>query len=157
MEYIAEVYGLTEQFFADYPHDKYPEILSKSGRPYSCLLIDCMDKFLICIPFRSHIQHPYAYHFKNSVRSKRANSGLDYTKSVLIANNAYINTASPAIVDKDEYNETMINLPRIVREELKYITDYKNDLNNICKLHPSAWQRRYAWSTLPYFDELLRD
>lgn len=156
MEYIAEVYSLSAQFFADYPSNQYPEIAIKKNRPYSCLLIEYMDDLFICIPFRSHVRHPYAYHFKTSFRSQRSQSGLDYTKSILIKNNDYLDTATPAIVDQDEYKETMTNLPRIVREVFAYISDYKDDLNGIQKLHPKEWRRRYGCSTLPYFDDILR-
>ncbi len=157
MEYAAEIYNLSPQFFIDYPHSQYPEIAVKNGRPYSCLLIEYLDDLFICIPFRSHVRHPYAYHFKNSARSKRSQSGLDYTKSILINNNAYLDSVAPAIVDQDEYKETMVNLPLIVGEVFDYISDYKDDLNAVRKLHPKEWQRRYGRSTLPYFESFLRD
>ena len=116
MEYIAEIHSLSAKFFTDYPHSQYPEIAVKKNRPYSCLLIEYMDDLFICIPFRSHIRHPHAYHFKSSARSQRSQSGLDYTKSILIKDNAYIDATVPALVDQDEYKETMVNLPRIVQE-----------------------------------------
>ena len=157
MEYAAGIYNLSADFFADYPHDRYPEIAMKKERPYSCLLIEYLDDLFICIPFRSHVRHPYAYHFKNSARSKRSRSGLDYTKSILIKNNAYLDTITPAIVDQDEYKETIVNLPRIVEEVFDYISDFKDDLNAVRKLHPKEWQRRYGRSTLPYFESFLRE
>lgn len=40
MDYVAEIYTLTNEFYFDYPHHKYPEILRKKNRPYSCLLIE---------------------------------------------------------------------------------------------------------------------
>ena len=157
MEYIAEIHSLSADFYVDYPGNKYPEISVKKGRPYSCLLIEYMDDVIICIPYRSHVRHKYAYHFKNSARAKRCQSGLDYSKAVLIKANKYIDVASAAVVDQDEYKETIQNLPRIVKEITEYITDYKNDLNGVLKLHPREWQRRYGMSTLPYFDEFLRE
>ena len=129
MEYIAEIHSLSAKFFTDYPHSQYPEIAVKKNRPYSCLLIEYMDDLFICIPFRSHIRHPHAYHFKSSARSQRSQSGLDYTKSILIKDNAYIDATVPALVDQDEYKETMVNLPRIVQEVFSYISDYRDDLN----------------------------
>lgn len=157
MEYIAEIHSLSAQFFADYPNAQYPEIAQKKDRPYSCLLVEYLDDLFICIPFRSHVRHPYAYHFKSSARSQRGRSGLDYTKSILIKNNDYLDTSMPALVDQDEFKETMINLPRIVQGAFDYISDYKDDLNGVRKLHPREWQRRYGRSTLPYFDRFLRD
>ena len=111
MEYIAEIHSLSAKFFTDYPHSQYSEIAVKKNRPYSCLLIEYMDDLFICIPFRSHISHPYAYHFKSSARSQRS----------------------------------------------QYISDYRDDLNEVRKLHPREWQRRYGRSTLPYFESFLRN
>ena len=139
MEYIAEIHSLSAKFFTDYPHSQYPEIAVKKNRPYSCLLIEYMDDLFICIPFRSHIRHPHAYHFKSSARSQRSQSTV------------------PALVDQDEYKETMVNLPRIVQEVFSYISDYRDDLNEVRKLHPREWQRRYGRSTLPYFESFLRN
>ena len=51
----------------------------------------------------------------------------------------------------------MVNLPLIVGEVFDYISDYKDDLNAVRKLHPKEWQRRYGRSTLPYFESFLRD
>ncbi len=157
MEHDAEIYCLSSQFYSDYPRTLFPEILTKRDRPYSCLLIEYMDDLFVCIPFRSHVNHKYAYHFRHSIRSKQSQSGLDYTKLALIKNLSYIDNLIPAVVDQDEYNEVAQNLPQIVREVYKYILDYKNDLNGIYKLHTKEWQRRYGMSTLPYFDEFLRE
>lgn len=157
MEYAAEIYSLSSKFYTDYPNTQYPEIAVKKGRPYSCLLVEYMDDLFICIPFRSHVRHKYAYHFKNSARSKRCQSGLDYTKIALIKNNDYLDTTTPAVVDQDEYKEAVQNLPRIVQEAYEYISDYKDDLNGVQKLHPKEWQRRYGMSTLPYFDSFLQE
>jgi len=156
MEYVAAIYNLSAQFYSDYPHTKYPEIALKHGRPYSCLLVEYMDDLYICIPFRSHVRHKYAYHFKTSSRSRKSQSGLDYTKSILIKEDNYLDSATTAIVDQDEYKETVLNLPRITQEVYDYISDYKDDLNGVRKLHPKEWQRRYGKSTLPYFNSFLK-
>ncbi len=49
------------------------------------------------------------------------------------------------------------SLTLIVGEVFDYISDYKDDLNAVRKLHPKEWQRRYGRSTLPYFESFLRD
>lgn len=155
MEFDVEIHSLTAQFYSDYPNSKFPEIALKKGRPYSCLLIEYMDDLFICIPFRSHVRHKYAYHFRNSARSRQSESGLDYTKAVLIKNLAYIDSCHPAVVDQDEYKETMQNLERIAQEAYEYISDYKKHINGEKKLHPREVERRYGRSTLPYFEEYL--
>ena len=156
MEYLAGIYNLSAQFYADYPQNHFKEIATKKGRPYSCLLIEYIDDTYICIPFRSHVNHKYAYHFKNSDRSKRDRSGLDYTKTILIRNDVYLDSKT-AIVDQDEYKEVMKNLPRIAKEIYQYISDYKDDLNGVKKLHHREWARRYGMSTLPYFNDFLKE
>ena len=155
MDYDVGIYHLSRQFFTAYPYQQFPEIERKSSRPYSCLLVEYFDDLFLCIPFRSHIRHKYAYHFKNFARALRSQSGLDYTKSILIKDLHYLDLSTQAVVDPDEYKETMINLPRIVREVYRYLSDYTDDLNGIQKLHPKEWQRRYGKSTLPYFNDFL--
>ena len=58
--------------------------------------------------------------FKGTQRSKRTKSGLDYSKLVLIKDNEYLDNKK-AIVDKDEFNETIKHLARIVKEVNEYI------------------------------------
>lgn len=94
MKCTISIYSLSHKFYST----QYPEIAVKKRRPYSCLLLEYIDGIIICIPFRSHVHHKFAYHFKHSVRSKRTKSGLDYTKTVL----EYIDNTTKAVVDQDE-------------------------------------------------------
>lgn len=77
-----QILKLTEAFYKNYPNPPYKEILQKSHRAYDCLLLQSHYDYFICIPYRSHISHPYAYHFKESIRSKKSHSGLDYSQIV---------------------------------------------------------------------------
>ena len=104
MEFIADVYQLSQDFINDYPNSKYPELMHKLGRPYSCLLVDTHYDYFICVPFRSNINHKNAFMFHSSQRSMHSKSGLDYTKIILINKNRYID-GKKAIIDQDEYNE----------------------------------------------------
>ncbi|MDD5830319.1 MAG: hypothetical protein PUD13_03505 [Lachnospira sp.] len=56
-----------------------------------------------------------AFHFTNTLRAKKHKSGLDYSKIVIIEKSEYIDSTD-AIIDKDEFNETMVNLGRIKKE-----------------------------------------
>ena len=114
-----------------------------------------MIYLFICIPYRSNIRHNYAYLFKNSLRSRLSRSGLDYTKAVLIQNVEYLDDSVHAIVDQDEYRETVQNLPKIAKEAFAYVSDYKDVLNKKKNMHPREWARRYAMSTITYFDKFL--
>ena len=108
----CHILRLTDEFYHAYPNPPYKEILKKKHRAYNCLLFQSHYDYFICIPYRTEIRHPYAFHFTTTVRSKVHKSGLDYSKIVIIAKTDYIDSTD-AIIDKDEFNETMVNLERI--------------------------------------------
>lgn len=155
MEYDYDIYLLSQKFMNDYPLSKYPELMYKFGRPYNCLLIDTHYDYFICVPYRSYINHKNAFMFKGTQRSKRTKSGLDYSKLVLIKDNEYLDNKK-AIVDKDEFNETIKHLARIVKEVNEYIDTYVSHVHGTKTLHPREYKRRYRFSTLPYFHDILK-
>ena len=155
-EYDYQVYLLSSEFMIDYPLSKYPELMYKQGRPYTCLLIDTHEDYFLCVPFRSSINHNNAYHFKSTERSRRTRSGLDYSKTVVIRNSRYIDSTVPAIVDQDEYAEMMRNLSEITTEILDYVNSYINHRNGIRRLHHREFERKYRFSSLMYFEDILR-
>lgn len=154
MKYNVEVCQLSIKFYTDYPSTKYPEIMYKKERPYTCVLIDVKD-YYICIPFRSSIQHNDAFLFTNTIRSLENRSGLDYKKVILIKDTNYLNTTTPAIVDSDEYKMMMSNIKIIINEICDYITTYVNHIKGIKSLHRREFLRHYLYSTLPYFHNIL--
>lgn len=155
MDYLSQVYLLSSQFIQDYPASTYPELMHKQGRPYTCLLIDSHDGYFICVPFRSSINHRNAYFFKGTARSQRTKSGLDYSKIVIISDPAYIDSSTAAVVDQDEYNEMMTNLPQIVKEALSYVDTYIAHINGTALLHPKQFARQYGFTTLAYFHDIM--
>lgn len=88
------------------------------------------------------------------MRSRSHKSGLDYTKIVIIAKSEYIDNQD-ALVDQDEYNETMINLKRIKKEAMKFVEDYVNHMKGTKLLHQREFCRRYSYSPLKYFHSEL--
>lgn len=152
--YYADVRPLSREFLRAYPASQYPELMHKQGRPYSCLLIDIHADYYICIPFRSHIHHRNSYMFRGTQRSKRSQSGLDYSKIVIIHNPDYIDSAT-AVVDQDEYREMQQNLTRIVREAVQYVDGYIGHMTGKEVLRPRDYARRYQYSTLRYFHDVL--
>ncbi len=154
MEYDLDIYLLSQKFINDYPISKYPELMNKHGRPYSCLLIDTHEDYLICVPFRSSINHKNAFFFKGTKRSAKTKSGLDYSKIVLIKNTNYLDDCR-AIVDQDEYKETITHLSTIVIEVNEYIETYINHVKGIKTLHPKKFERKYKYSTLQYFHDIM--
>ena len=154
-EFDYQVLNLTQKFYTDYPDPPYKEIVRKNSRPYNCLLIQSHYGYFICIPYRSHIRHKYSFMFKNSIRSKRAKSGLDYSKIVIVADSNYIGQTD-AIVDKDEYNETRNNIEYIKNDAQEYVDDYVNYLSgNSTKYDKKEFERIYQYSTLQYFHKEL--
>lgn len=84
-----QVLNLSPKFYRDYPETKYVELMRKQDRPYNCLLIQSHYGYFICIPYRTEINHKYAYKFKRSKRSKMHKSGLDYSKIVIVQNKEF--------------------------------------------------------------------
>ncbi len=155
MDYDAEIRSLSHNFYSAYPMTHYPELMRKEGRPYTCLIIDTCDDYLICIPFRSSISHNEAFLFNGTNRAKRTRSGLDYKKMVLVQNLSYI-ADSPAVVDSDEYAMVIKNFKRIARESNAYIDDYVKHMTGLAPLHHREFSRKYHFSTLPYFHDILK-
>ncbi len=149
-----QILRLTDSFYKRYPNPPYREMLKKQKRAYNCLLFQTHYDYLICIPYRSEISHSFAYLFRKSIRSKQHNSGLDYTKILIINKTEYLDNVD-AIIDKDEYIETIKNFDRIKREALKYVEDYVAHIDKSNILHPAEFNRRYGFSTLRYFHEEL--
>ena len=150
-----QILNLTDQFYSDYPVQSYDELIRKNSRPYNCLLLQSHYGYFICIPYRSHINHPYAYKFKNSVRSKNTKSGLDYSKIVIINHKEYISDTN-AVIDRDESKETRDKIEYIKNDAQKYIDDYVDYLSGkLTKYDSREFERKYQYSTLKYFHKEL--
>lgn len=60
-----------------------------------------------------------------------------------------------AIIDADEYAETMQNMNIISYDANKFVQDYVNHCTGIQPLNRHEYQRRYEFSPLKYFHEQL--
>ncbi len=120
MEFDYQVLRLSEYFYNDYDNDQYPEMMLKNSRAYNCLLIDLHYDYFLCIPFRTEVRHRNAYRFKKSKRSRNHQSGLDYSKILIICDLEYLESED-AIVDSDEYHEMVENITRIARQADRYV------------------------------------
>ena len=149
-----QILRLTDDFYNAYPNPPYTEILKKMRRAYNCILFQTHYDYYICVPYRTEITHPYAYHFKKSARSRSHKSGLDYTKIVIINRGEYVDSKN-ALIDKDEYNETMIYLKQIKKEALQFVEDYVAHKRGTKILHHKEYFRRYHYSPLRYFHKEL--
>lgn len=154
-DYNYQIYKLSSDFYNNYPQSQYKEILAKDGRPYSCIVFELIDGCFVSVPYRTEIKHSYAYLFKNSSRSRRNKSGLDYSKMVIITNFSYIDSGH-AIIDQDEYNETVQNIEKIQKEAFEFLDEYISHIKGEKLLHQSEFNRRYRYSPLKYFHNELR-
>lgn len=155
LQYEQELYTLTNDFYNNYPYSSFPELLSPSGnRTYNCFIVNYKDYF-ICIPFRSNMRHQNGYPFRTTERSRRDKSGLDYSKMVIIQDSRYLSTSN-ALVDNDEYNEAQLNAERIISEATRYLNDYINHNKNTITLNPEEYRKKYSYSTLSYFHNILQ-
>ena len=155
MEYDVDICQLSQSFYSAYPSSIYPEIMAKDSRPYTCLMIETQEDYLICIPFRSSVLHNDAFIFSNTKRSQKTRSGLDYSKTVIVKDTSYIDSNKSVVVDNDEYTAMMTNIEKIVSGIYSYITKYVQHVTGVKTLHPREFARHYQYSTLPYFHDIL--
>lgn len=128
--------------------------MNKEKRAYNCFIFKLWDDRFICVPYRTEINHKYAYSFKQSARSKLHNSGLDFSKSVIITDENYICTQS-AVVDTDEFHETIANIDIIANKVLQFVTDYIDYIKFQNNMSKQEFNRRYRYSPLKYFHKEL--
>lgn len=153
LNYTSDIKMLSKKFYTDYDKKNYPEILRKERRCYNISLFEGYENYFLCVPFRTNINHKYAYHFKTTKRSKQHKSGLDYQKMVIINKTDYID-AMNGIVDKDEYNEYITYLEIINRKALIFLQDFIDYKNGIQSISSQEFKRRYQFSPLPYFESI---
>lgn len=144
-----ELKYLTEDFFNNYPTDEYPEIEHKPQRPYMVLLVTIADN-TFAIPFRTNIKHNNGYKFKNSSRDTNSDTGLDYTKAVIVNDPSYIGKA--AYIDDKEYLELNNKYYFIIKQFTVYVNDYYAYVAG--KLDENK-AKKYKYSTLRYFHREL--
>ena len=149
-----QILRLTDLFYQQYPNPPHKEMLKKKKRAYNCLLFQTHYNYFICIPYRSEITHSFAYLFKKSIRSKKHKSGLDYTKILIVDKTEYLDNKD-ALIDKDEFNETVKNFEKIKQDALEYVEDYISHIKGIKPMHLAEFKRKYGFSTLQYFHEEL--
>ena len=149
MKKLVELRKLSKDFYKDYPHEKYPEMESKLGRPYVVLLVE-INSVKFAIPLRTNIRHSYCYKFRTSDRKTETVTGIDYSKAVVVSNDAYLGEETD--INDKEYLELQEKVHFIIKKFKKYVDDYI-----AFKMHGANEYvtKRYAFSTLKYFDEFL--
>ena len=154
MEYEFQIKRLNADFYTDFPQSSYPEILRKTKRGYNCIVCELFYDFFVCIPFRSNINHNNGYRFQTSVRSRTHKSGMDYSKMLFLQDAHYFEPGD-ATIDNDEYKELSVNIDKVLSGAVNYINGYINHKNGKKTLNKAEYNRKYLYSTLPYFDDVL--
>ena len=155
MDFDYQILRLTKDFYSAYAdHNISGELMLKENRAYNCLLIDLYYDYFLCIPYRTDIRHKNAFKFRKSSRSRTHQSGLDYSKMVIVKNSEYLE-AKDAIIDHDEFKETIENITTIVNEANNYLQKYILHVSGKKTLSPEEYDRLFRYSSLQYFHNEL--
>ena len=145
MNLNKELRFLNDRFYKE--TKEFSEILHKPQRPYAIALFE-IDHLQFAIPFRTNISHPYAYKFKNFTSKK--NSGLDFSKAVIIEKDKLGNQA---FIDNQEYLEFSKRRAIIAKRFFKFLENYKKWIEN-----PTTYQykvKSLKYCTLQYYHQKL--
>lgn len=136
---------LTKEFYQDYK--SCSEIEHKKDRPYAVAMVK-YNGFDFAIPFRSHINHKYAF-----FTMPEKNKGLDYSKAVPIIKMSYIDTVNtPQTIAREERAALFNKAEQVEKEFIKYIHSYEKALN---KQHLASCKTMCQCSCLQYFHKEL--
>lgn len=102
MAKLIELRKISNEFYKDYPHSKFTEMESKTGRPYVVLLVK-INKIKFAIPLRTNIRHAYCYKFKTSDRETNSSTGIDFSKAIVIKKVSYLSEETD--INDKEYLE----------------------------------------------------
>lgn len=137
---------LTAAFYEDHPKEQFPEMEHKEDRPYVLILVT-VGANQFAIPLRSHIAHPYAY-----ITDKARHCGADYTKAVLITDEArYIDRERKPYIRPNEFDALRGKEYRIKCGMQKYIETYRAAR----KSEDPRDKMLVRYSTLQYFEQDL--
>ncbi len=135
---------LSDEFYNCYA--SCPEIEKKSTRPYIQICIKINGK-LFAVPLRSNIHHKFVLW-----TDKENKCGLDFTKSVVIEKDSYIDKDSMPHIRQNEFDALRGKEFVIKQKMLSYIQTYKK-----AKLRMDVPRNRRIceYSTLQYFEKYL--
>ena len=149
MAKLIELRKLSTNFYASYPENEYPEMEYKTGRPYVVLLVK-INSVKFAIPLRTNIRHSYCYKFRTSDRETNSITGIDFSKAVVIEKDEYLGEETN--INDREYIELQEKTFFIIKQFKKYVNDYINYRKNGGNEYVA---KRYQFSTLKYFDDIL--
>jgi len=144
-----EFHRLSAAFYAQYSN--CAEILTKEYRPYYVLLIE-LNNLIYAIPLRSHITHSYCY---IADHSSGLNSGLDYSKAVVITDRLKYIDPVPVTVRQHEFNNLKQQEYLIKKQFNAYVKIYKKEIIRRQKEEDIPVSSLCRYSALKYFHKEL--
>ena len=118
----------------------------KPTRPYIRVYVE-INGIHFAIPMRSHIQHPYVLW-----TDKEAGCGLDFSKSVVVAKESYIDGMRKPYIRQNEFDALRGKEYQVKQKLLQFIKVYKKAKK---RLDVPRNQRICRYSTLQYFESYL--
>lgn len=141
---------LSVDFYKDYPVNLYPEIENKQDRPYMVMIVN-IDGNKFALPFRTNIRHNYCYKFTNTGRQTQSDTGIDFSKAVIVNDKRYIGDA--VNIDNKEYVELMNKYYFIIKKFKTYLNGY---ISFAKALNTNKYvAQKYKFTTLKYFHKEL--
>jgi len=144
-----EFHRLSAAFYIQYGHCE--EILTKEERPYYVLLLE-LDELTYAIPLRSHISHKYCYIV---TKFNDQNSGLDYSKSIVITDLAKFIDPASVTIRQNEFNILKKHEYPIMKQFSSYVQSYKKEIIRRQKNPELPVSSLCRYSTLKYFHNEL--
>ena len=152
MNKLYEIRYLSKDFYNVYPKDIYPELECKETRPFLVLLVN-INELKFAIPFRSNITHNFCYKFENSNRVSKSSTALDFSKSIIVKEDMYLDNY--AFIDQEEYKELNSKIYFIISKFKKFILTYVKIKENYDK--NSYKYKLLNYCTLQYFYEDIKE
>ena len=152
MNKLYEIRYLSKDFYNVYPQDIYPELECKETRPFLVLLVN-INELKFAIPFRSNITHNFCYKFENSNRVSKSSTALDFSKSIIVKEDMYLDNY--AFIDQEEYKELNSKIYFIISKFKKFILTYVKIKENYDK-NSYKYKLLNYW-TLQYFYEDIKE
>jgi protein AbiQ len=140
---------LSDAFYAKFSHCE--EILTKEDRPYYVLILE-LDCLTYAIPLRSHITHTYCFVADNFANQ---NSGLDYSKAVVIIDSSKYIDPESVTIRQHEFNVFKQREYLIKKQFASYVSSYKKEFRRRQRNPALPVSALCRYSSLQYFHQEL--
>lgn len=145
----AEIFCLSDEFYKDYPIEKYNQILiPKNARGHYGITILKVFDITFAIPLHSNITH--GLKIRQDLMSGKW-SGLDFEKAIVIEKISYIGKKY-TIQPRNDYNIINRKKKHIEESFKKYLMNY---IKAVEKQDRNILNRDYAHTTLIYYHQYL--